>query len=60
MSKIKGEMCWYEELRDIVHEFKDGNEEKLTKEEVADLTGIIKSKINLMEGNITVEEYLEC
>ena len=49
---------WIEQLIPIIEEYRDGNqEEPLTADEVEDLVHIIKTKINLHEGNLTEEEY---
>lgn len=48
---------WIEQLLPIIEEYKDGNKESLTADEVYDLIHIIKAKINLNEGNITIDEY---
>jgi hypothetical protein len=45
-------------LRPIIKEFKEGNNEPLTPEEVATLSFIIRFKIDLDEGNIS-EDGLE-
>lgn len=47
---------WIEQLMPIVLEYRDSNE-PLDGDEVDDLCKIIKAKINLLEGNITEEEY---
>jgi len=47
-------------LKPIVDEFKDGDTTPLTKEEVSKLCFIIEAKINLVEGNLTQEEYEFC
>jgi hypothetical protein len=47
-----------EELQSIITKFKDGTDEPLDGDEVDVLTRIINAKINLIEGNITDEEYL--
>ena len=41
----------------LIEEYKDGNNEPLDGDEVDRLCEIIKAKINLVEGNITQEEY---
>jgi hypothetical protein len=48
---------WIDQLMPIIEEYKDGSDEPLDADEVDDLVEIIKAKINLQEGNITVEEY---
>lgn len=47
-------MTWIEE---IIEEYKDGDNEPLDGDEVDDLVEILRTKINLHEGNITEEEY---
>lgn len=45
-------------LQQIISEYKDGEEEvPLDGDEVEDLINIIRTKINLHQGNITQEEY---
>jgi len=49
---------WIEQLLPIIEEYKDGFEnEPLDSDAVDDLIEIIRAKINLQEGNITIEEY---
>jgi hypothetical protein len=48
---------WTEQLLPIIIEFKDGNDEPLDSNCVDKLCHIIKTKINLQEGNITEAEY---
>lgn len=48
---------WIEQLEPIILEYKDGNDELLSIDEVDELIHIIKAKINLKEGNITEVEY---
>ena len=43
----------------LIEEYKDGNNEPLDGDEVDNLVKIIKTIINLHEGNITEEEYNE-
>ena len=51
---------WIEQLMPIINEYKDGAvDEPLDGGEVEDLCIIIQAKINLLEGNITDEEYNE-
>lgn len=50
---------WFEFLTPIIIEYKNGSEdEALDGDDVDRLCEIIKAKINLHEGNITDEEYL--
>lgn len=49
---------WIEQLLPIIEEYKDGSqEEPLSADEVEDLVHILKTKINLHQGNLTEEEY---
>jgi hypothetical protein len=48
---------WLDQLLPIIEEYKDGSNEPLDGDEVDDLVKITKAKINLQEGNITLEEY---
>lgn len=49
---------WIKQLEPIIEEWKGGDEEPLDGDSVERLTEIIKAKINLLEGNITEEEYI--
>lgn len=45
-------------LQQIISEYKDGEEDvPLDGDEVEDLINILRTKINLHQGNITQEEY---
>jgi hypothetical protein len=57
-DKVNSNIDWIEQLRPIIKEFKEGNNEPLTPEEVATLSFIIRFKIDLDEGNIS-EDGLE-
>jgi hypothetical protein len=60
--KYKGiKHSWLElSLYDIIQEYKNGSEdEPLDGDDVDNLTVILNSIINLQEGNITEQEYLE-
>lgn len=46
-------------LEEIIKEYKDGNNDPLTPEEVEKLIIILRAKINLHEGNITEVQYNE-
>jgi len=46
-----------DELYKIIEFYKDGSDEPLDGDEVDRLTEILRTKINLIEGNITDEEY---
>jgi len=50
---------WIKQLEPIIKEWKGGDEEPLDGDSVDRLTDIIKAKINLLEANITEEEYNE-
>ena len=52
--------AWQEELRKILDDYKEGNlEEPLDGDAVELLIDHLRNKINLMEGNITEDEYLD-
>lgn len=55
--KIKAMKSWETQLQPIIDEYKDGWIDPLDGDDVDNLCTIIKAKINLMEGNITQEEY---
>ena len=44
---------WIEQLRPIISDFKDGDNESLSLQEVERLSLIIRLKIDLEEGNIS-------
>jgi hypothetical protein len=44
---------WIEQLRPIISDFKDGDNESLSFQEVERLSLIIRLKIDLEEGNIS-------
>ena len=46
---------WIEQLRPIIKDFKEDNNEPLRPEEVEELSLIIRFKIDLEEGNINEE-----
>ena len=48
---------WTKQLLPIIIEYKDGSDEPLDCDSVDKLCHIIKTKINLQEGNITEAEY---
>ena len=58
------QLAWVEFLRPIIDEYKDNSDMimPLTKSEVQVLAKHIENKINLIEGNITYEQYeaLDC
>ena len=47
---------WIDQLEPIIKEYKDGDDSPLTKKEVERLALIIRFKIDVWEGNISVEE----
>ena len=63
MKDLKDTMCWVELLQPIIDDFKDISfgepDEPLDGDGVDSLVEIIKAKINLMQGNITEDEYYE-
>ena len=53
--KASSHKSWIEQLRPIIKNFKGGNNEPLSPEEVERLSLIIRFKIDLEEGNINEE-----
>ena len=58
------EYAWWKELRKIVNDYKeqegiDPNIEPLDGDETERLAEILLVKIDLMEGNITEDEYIQ-
>lgn len=53
------ELEFQEELNQIIKTYKQGEEEPLDGDDVDRLTEHIRNQLNLIEGNITQEEYLE-
>jgi hypothetical protein len=47
------------QLREILEIYKDGSDEPLDADEVERLIQHLKNQLNLIEGNITEEEYLQ-
>ena len=47
---------WIEQLEPIIREYKDGDDSPLTKKEVERLALIIRFKIDVYEGNISIED----
>ena len=47
---------WIDQLEPIIKEYKDGDNTPLTPKEVARLALIIRFKIDVWEGNISVKE----
>ena len=50
-------ISWIEQLLPIRNEYLDGSDEPMDSDEVDDLVGIIRAKLNLHEGNITEKKY---
>jgi len=50
-------MNFFDELIDIIKLYKDGNEDALDGDEVDKLTEHLRNQINLIEGNITNDEF---
>lgn len=48
---------WIKQLEPIITEYKDGDTEPLSRNDVDRLSEIIRAKINLHEGNITENDY---
>ena len=53
--KASSHKSWIEQLRPIIKDFKEDNNEPLRPEEVEELSLIIRFKIDLEEGNINEE-----
>ena len=47
---------WIEQLEPIIKEYKDGDNTSLTSVEVERLALIIRFKIDVQQGNVTVED----
>ena len=47
---------WIDQLEPIIKEYKDGDDSPLTSNEVERLALIIRFKIDVEEGNISVED----
>jgi len=58
MRQVKN-LGFFDELRDIIKLYKDGSKEPLDGDEVESLIKHLKNQVNLIEGNITEEEYDE-
>lgn len=54
--KASSHKSWIEQLRPIIKDFKEDNNETLTPQEVERLSLIIRMKIDLEEGNITKKD----
>ena len=56
-------MIWHEQLEHILEQYREVQgipaDDPLDGDEVEHLCHILKAKLNLIEGNITEEEYLE-
>ncbi len=53
-------MDWADHLGAILNDYKEGSgDEPLDGGEVDELTEIIRSRLNLIEGNITWDEYCQ-
>jgi len=50
---------WLDELKVMINDYKDGNNEPLDEDETKALSKIIRAKLDYIEGNITEDEYLE-
>ena len=50
--------AWTNQLKQIIDDYKDGNTDPLDGDEADRLGDILRLKINMMEGNMTEEEYL--
>lgn len=48
-----------EQLREILNKYNQGSNEPLDGDEVDTLVEHLKNQLNLMQGNITSEEYFE-
>jgi hypothetical protein len=51
--------AWEDELNKIIDDYKDGDKSPLDGDETEHLSKIILAKLDLIEGNITEEEYLK-
>ena len=49
-------MSWIEQLEPIIKEYKDGDNTSLTSVEVERLALIIRFKIDVNQGNISIED----
>jgi hypothetical protein len=49
-------ISWIDQLEPIIREYKDGDNSPLTKKEVERLALIIRFKIDVYEGNISIED----
>ena len=54
---VNKDLNFFDELREIIRLYKEGSEEPLDENEVDELIKYLKNQINLIEGNITEEEY---
>lgn len=53
------ELEFGEELREILKKYKEGNDEALDGDEVERLVKHLRNQLNLIEGNITEDEYIK-
>ena len=59
LNKLKNpslDKSWIEQLKPIIKDFKNGNNDPLTPQEVERLTLLIRLKIDIEEGNISNED----
>lgn len=49
---------WLDELQTIIDDWTEGVDEPLDGDDVDVLTEVIRSKLNFMQGNITLDEYM--
>lgn len=61
MAKLREEYiqayAWADKVKEIISEYKDGDDSPLTPAEAEVLANHIRHKINLIEGNITPTQY---
>ena len=53
------ELEFGDRLGEIIKKYKEGSDEALDGDEVDRLTEHLRNQINLIEGNVTEEEYLK-
>ena len=56
LTESTSDKSWMEQLRPIIKDFKNGNNDPLTPQEVERLSLIIRFKIDLEEGNLNNKE----
>jgi hypothetical protein len=54
---LNKEIDFFDELRGILKTYKNGDEEPLDGDEVAELAFKLKTQLNYIEGNLTEEDY---